>query len=211
MTKQNKTEETFQPLDITEDRTPEQIQADIDYTTQALSFLEEAQEINSALQPFDASLPLVEGLQFPPNMVALERLQMIQNIETYTGATPVKISGTLANSWIRVLGCCVMPIRVKVDGETIDSKTGEVTDSFEVKYVPLFKLEEKNRDGEHTILTGGGKNGLTFARLRVNLFGPGDWDHVEEVKFNSEAREGTNSEGKKEPRILYRVEGRRAI
>lgn len=144
-------------------------------------------------------LSIVEGLSIPPTMTEDQKDKLLESIFSYVGVTPQKIDSKI-NRWLKCLGCAVMPLQKE---QGIDEETGEV--QVLQWHVPLFKLDIIDQDtGSHIIVSGGGKNGLRFARSMTTMFGAGDWSRPKWIRFNQENRVGEDGQ----PRRLYRVEYR---
>jgi hypothetical protein len=181
--------EDLQPLDIVEDRTPEQIQADIDYIEEVSNFVG-----NTSLVTQDAiELQTVEGMRFLPNMTEDEKEEMYESISSYIGVIP-KACDEYIGQWLVCKGAVVQPIT------STDEESGEVKNWVK----PLFKVIDPEHNHE-IIIAGGGKYGLEFARNMTSMFGAGDWTRAKVIRITQEARQGTNKEtGQPEPHRLYR-------
>jgi hypothetical protein len=157
----------------------------------------------TAITQLPQERPLVYGLNIPQDATWDEKMRILEDVYTYVGAQAVEPDGYV-NKWLECLGCVVMPVNADVTDPASEENGGEITTTNIDWEVPLFKLAEKNREGEHIIIGGGGASGKRFAQQMTSIFGPGDWKTPVEIRITQEARQGISATtGRIEPRRRY--------
>lgn len=161
------------------------------------STIEENDDNTSKEMSIFVDVSTIEGFKIDPTMSEDDIEILYENISSYIGVIPKDI-GQYINHWLECYGCVVQPIENKY----INELSGEEINDSWVK--PLFKVKDPE-DGKIIIVSGGGKNGLQFARNMNNVFKIGDFNRPKLIQVSQENRTSANKQtGEKEPHRLYR-------
>lgn len=141
----------------------------------------DAQPDTSLLASATLSLTIAQSLDIDPSQTQEENARRLLLATSYVGVIPKSIDEYIGEVMLR--GCVIAPI----EDTSVDEETGEeVTRRWNAV---LFKLSDVDtRTNQNIIVSGGGKQGLMFARNMIAAFGPGDWQHDCRVRIQQEAR-----------------------